>query len=183
MKEVDGIIVTAKIASEVSPIPRNMLIGPSVNPNMFSRGWEVLTMNDLTTFESVNDASRIVVPVLEELVRHQRVHQVGMASLYLNIAEHYDEWERLNPRLPYILIVDGEFGTINLYGMPVEGAPRVGYIPVTFLEDNGLRGWKDLDAVKRAHEEYGRQGGRSGKIANFKFRRVPIGSVRGRLRP
>ena len=182
MKKIEGVVITAKYSADYSRVPVQKLIGPSKNIQFKERGWEVLSMNGLEPFSDVNNASPYRLSVLQSFSQSNKVDCVGMANICLDIAESPDEWGRLSSRLPYVLVIDSDF-CIDLYGEPREGVNQVGYIPVSYLEDNGLRGWRNFEQIEHAHYEYCRQGRLMGKIANFQYRRVPNGNVSNRRRP
>lgn len=185
MQEIDGLVVYARVRDPKGKFSSNFVYGPYTGKNI-PKGiehpdYQRFSTNGLVAFEDINQASYHRLNLYRHLTKGQfDVTQVGCAQLYLRVAEDHTAWDQLDPKMPFVLISDSPHMQ-HLYGMLVDHVPRNGYLPVSDLEDNGFKGWRNWDDVRYAFDEVGRQGGMKSKIANLDYRLVSVSILEQKL--
>lgn len=153
MKEIEGYVCFAHRGKV------RIIYGPDREND--SKHWENISTNNLSTFNSIDEAK----VAQNEVVELPHIQEVILKNLKLTVSDTEKELESLKEEARFILLqYNDEWGEIGLFGKVPEDGPHFGVLPCQLLMYNGFQPFDNFESAKNAHFELSRQGALPVKI-------------------
>ncbi|MBI2267888.1 MAG: hypothetical protein HYU80_00365 [Candidatus Blackburnbacteria bacterium] len=167
--EVEGLFCVVQDLSDTLGA-RRVLFGKDTG---FGReGCSVVAMNDITPFDSNEDAVR----ALQLLKERSNAGEVELVKIKIKIGLSPSEWASMSREGPYAVVWRRENNCLTIVGSYVEGRPGTSAtIPGADIQDNDLTPIPTFERAMYIREEVGRQGrgvGRGAYLATFQCCKV-----------